>query len=185
MACRGWRRCDAPGLALNSYSDTTMSETRKVLLSSTTKHLMRSLGEFANEADFQGAIEVIRDAMTASTRVRMQQRDLKGNLQYEDIPDHRVRLAAAALFLECTVVKPVKLLELNGGGDGGGNKPPASEDALVKMMMGGDWERVKEIGDLYHEGFKKAAAKLSGEEAIDVTPKLGHGGASHLKPPAR
>lgn len=160
-----------------------MSETRKVLLSSTTKNLMRSLGEFATEGDFAGAMDVIREAMVASTRVRMQERDSRGNLQYEDIPDHRVRLAAAALFLECTVVKPVKMLEIEGG-RGNGAGAPTSEDALVKMMMGGDWERVKQIGDLYHEGFKKQKARA----AIDVTPEkpLGMGGgASHLKPPAR
>lgn len=119
---------------------------------------LRRIDDYITAGDFQGAMEVIREAMTATIRVRAAERDANGNLKYEDIPDHRVRLAAAFGFFEFTVAKPAQVLNVNTDGPPKTSRTP--ED-FARMLMN-DWDKMKKIGDEYAEALRKA-------KPVDVT----------------
>lgn len=124
-----------------------------LVVSADSRRFLQKLIDYAQPEDFDRALVALREGMQATDRVRMMQRDKNGNLQYEDVPNHRIRLLAAGLFLEYAFVKPSAAVANVQPGAPNDHKQDAERFAEALMK---DWERMKAIGDDYARRIDRA-----------------------------
>lgn len=122
----------------------------------------RTLAALIDDGRIDRALAVLDECLVATRRVRSPHRAPGGGVTYEDVPDYRVRMAAAKTLLEFRHGKPHQAIRLST--DDAAGRQRGREEVVQALMS--DWDRTKRIAETWIEGMKRA----ENPEVIDVDP---------------
>lgn len=121
------------------------------------------LAEVFNEADLHDAKECLRECLLATRRVR--NRDAKGQIYYEDVPDYPIRITAGVKIIEWAVGKPISRSIHAEVPAPGAQQGSNTADGLLDLLLAAPDAAAEIVAKL-----QEAAAKAKRAEPIDLPP---------------
>ena len=117
-----------------------------------SKKLREDVHKFIEDDDYANAVECLRDWMTAKHVVRRSRDDGQRGVEYDEVPDHGVRLTSARLMLEYGFGKPATRHEIAVSDTTQKSASPA--EIMSRLRDSG--QNLAEIMDVYTNSVKEA-----------------------------
>ena len=118
---------------------------------SSKKH-REDVHKFIEDDDYANAVECLRDGMTARHVVRRSREEGQRGVEYDEVPDHGVRLTSARLMLEYGFGKPATRHEIAVSD----NTQRSASPAEIMSRLRDSGQNLAEIMDVYTNSVKEA-----------------------------
>ena len=126
-----------------------------------TESQLAGIREIISEGDLSAAVQALREGLSAKMRVRAGKTAL--GMQYEDIPDHAIRITSARLLIEFGDGKAIQRIHQHNTGD----QSPRLTPREIFGRLAQDGEHMVSLLKAYVDVAKESQTKKV-EEVIDL-----------------
>lgn len=118
----------------------------------TSKKLREDVHKFIKDEDYAKAVGCLREGMAAKHVVRRSREDGERGVDYDEVPDHGVRLTSARLMLEYGFGKPATRHEISVSD----NTQRSASPTEIMSRLRDSGQNLAEIMDIYTNSVKEA-----------------------------